>query len=112
MVHEILETEAILISNPKSEHQDIVEMLKRRISGYITAQKFVMIMYNVSNVLLDKACAITPGKRSPTVTTLDDGEYKAVSSLVLRKEVSAKMDELHQIGATDILCIELTNSLM
>jgi len=112
IVHSILETEAILISNPKSEHKDILSMLKRRISGYITAQKYVMIMFNVSNELLDKACTIVPGKRSPTITTLDDGEYKAVSSLVARKAVSAKMDELHEIGATDILCIELTNSLM
>jgi ATP phosphoribosyltransferase len=86
--------------------------LKRRIDGYITAIKYVMIMYNVSAELLQDAIAITPGKRSPTVTSLDDSHYKAVSSLVLKKELSQKMDALHDIGATDILALELSNSRM
>lgn len=111
MVHKILDTQALLISNPNTTHTDVVSLLKRRISGYITAQKFVMIMYNVSNELLSAASAITPGKRSPTVTNLDGG-FKAVSSLVTRKEVNDKMDKLHELGATDILVIELSNTLM
>jgi ATP phosphoribosyltransferase len=69
-------------------------------------------MYNVSNDLLAKAITITPGKRSPTVTNLDDNMLKAVSSLVLKKESNAKMDELHAIGATDILILNLMNSRM
>lgn len=87
-------------------------MLKRRLDGYITATKFVMIMYNVSVDNLEDACSITPGKRSPTVTALDDPNFKAVSALVSTKEVSEKMDKLHEIGATDILVFELHNSLM
>lgn len=71
-----------------------------------------MIMYNVSEDLLHQAIRITPGKRSPTVTSLDDSHYKAVSSLVLKSEVSKKMDELHDVGATDILVLNLTNSRM
>jgi ATP phosphoribosyltransferase len=71
-----------------------------------------MIMYNVSNELLEQAISITPGKRSPTVTSLDDSQSKAVSSLVLKKEASVKMDELHDIGASDILVLNLMNSRM
>jgi ATP phosphoribosyltransferase len=71
-----------------------------------------MIMYNISNELMEKAISITPGKRSPTVTSLDDNQSKAVSSLVLKKEASAKMDELHDVGATDILVLNLMNSRM
>lgn len=89
-----------------------MDLLKRRIEGYITATKYVMIMYNISADLLEKAVEITPGKRSPTVTSLDDSHYKAVSSLVLKKEVSDKMDALHDIGATDILVLNLSNSRM
>lgn len=87
-------------------------MLQRRIDGYITATKFVMLMYNVHNDLLSKATVITPGKRSPTITALDDGQYKAVSSLVLSKNVNNIMDQLHDLGATDILVIDLHNSRM
>lgn len=112
IVSEILSTQAILIANPNAEHTDLVELIKRRIEGYITATKYVMITYNVSSDLLAKAVEITPGKRSPTVTSLEDGVCKAVSSLVLKSEVSSKMDALHDVGATDILVMDISNSRM
>eukprot|EP00529_Nitzschia_sp_RCC80_P030453 CAMPEP_0113452676 /NCGR_PEP_ID=MMETSP0014_2-20120614/6968_1 /TAXON_ID=2857 /ORGANISM="Nitzschia sp." /LENGTH=295 /DNA_ID=CAMNT_0000344053 /DNA_START=51 /DNA_END=938 /DNA_ORIENTATION=+ /assembly_acc=CAM_ASM_000159 len=112
VVHEILDTQAILIANPNSEHKEIISVLKKRIEGYLTATKYVMIVYNVSNDILQDAIKITPGKRSPTVTNLDCGNVKAVSALVLKKEVSNKMDDLHDIGATDILVLDLQNSRM
>lgn len=112
VVADILSTQAILIANPNAEHQELVDLIKRRIDGYITATKYVMVMYNVSNDLLSQAVQITPGKRSPTITPLDDGLSKAVSSLVLKREASNKMDELHALGATDILVFELANSRM
>lgn len=112
VVHDILDTQAILISNPNSTHKDLIARLKNRIEGYITATKYVMIVYNVANEFMDKAIAITPGKKSPTVTALECGNVKSVSSLVLKKEVSDKMDALHDIGATDILVLEVQNSRM
>ena len=111
VVSDILETQSILIGNPNAEHADLVEMIKSRIEGYITATKYNMIIYNVSDELLSAALAITPGKRSPSITTLDDGG-KAVSSLVLKKEVSAKMDALKAMGASDILVLAIANSRM
>jgi ATP phosphoribosyltransferase-like protein len=111
VVANILETESILIGNPQAEHKELVEMIKGRIEGYIVATKYNMMIYNVSDNLLAEALKITPGKRSPTITTLDDGG-KAVSSLVLKKEVSAKMDALKAIGATDILVLSISNSRM
>jgi ATP phosphoribosyltransferase len=112
VVAEISETQSVLISNPHAAYQNIVDLLKLRIEGYITATKYSMIVYNVTNDLLEAALGITPGKRSPTITALDDGVSKSVSSLILKKEVSAKMDALHQVGATDILVMEISNSRM
>lgn len=112
VVSDILSTQSILISNPNAEHGDLVELIKRRIEGYITAKKYLMIVYNISSNLLEQAVKITPGKRSPTITTLDSGDCKSVSSLVLKKEVNDRMDELHKIGATDILVLNIANSLM
>ncbi|KAL7574969.1 hypothetical protein ACA910_010788 [Epithemia clementina (nom. ined.)] len=111
VVAEILSTQAILIVNPHAEHQEIVDMIKRRIDGYITATKYSLILFNVANELVQQACAITPGKKSPSITTLDDGG-KAISALVPKSELSAKMDELHDLGATDILAMDLSNSRM
>ena len=101
-----------MISNPNSAHAELVNLMKQRIEGYITAKKYVLIMYNVAVDLLDEAVKITPGKRSPTITNLECGNVKAVSSLVLKKEVSEKMDALHAVGATDILVLNLNNSRM
>jgi ATP phosphoribosyltransferase len=71
-----------------------------------------MIVYNVSNDVFNKAVSITPGKRSPTVTSLDDGVSKSVSALVPKKTVNTIMDQLHDVGATDILVMDIHNSRM
>ena len=71
----------------------------------------VMISYNVTDDVLEKALAITPGKKSPNVTTLADGA-KAISCLIHKNEVVKKMDELEEVGATDILTFTLSNSRM
>lgn len=101
-----------MIANPHAEHGEIVDLVQRRLTGFITAKDFVMIVYNVSNDIFDKAVAITPGKRSPTVTSLDNAEMKSVSALVAKKQLNEVMDQLHEIGATDILAMDISNSRM
>ena len=61
---------------------------------------------------MPEALKITPGKKSATITSLECGKDKAVSSLVLKKDVSDIMDAVHDVGATDILVLELKNSRM
>mmetsp|Transcript_9464 Transcript_9464/g.23569 ORF Transcript_9464/g.23569 Transcript_9464/m.23569 type:complete len:296 (-) Transcript_9464:249-1136(-) len=112
VVHDILDTQATLISNPNTHHPDLITKLQKRLQGYITSTKYVMVMYNILNELMEEAIKITPGKKSPTITNLNCGTTKAVSSLVLKKEVSDKMDALQEVGATDILVLELQNSRM
>lgn len=112
VVAEVLQTESVLIANPNSKHNDIINLIKRRIDGYMVAQQYVMISYNIHNDLLEKALKITPGKKSPNITTLQDSNYKAVSCLVVKKEMNDKMDELHDMGAVDILTFALSNTRM
>jgi ATP phosphoribosyltransferase len=40
IVENIMETEAVLITNPNSKHKDILATLKKRIEGYLTATKY------------------------------------------------------------------------
>jgi len=112
VVADVLKTEAILISNPHTEHKGTIKLIKRRVEGFITSTKFVMISYNVHNDLLSAAVLVTPGMKSPTIQTLEDKDYKAISCLVEKKLVSSKMDELHDLGASDILTFALTNTRM
>lgn len=78
----------------------------------MTAKKYVMISYNCHVDILAKVLQITPGKKSPNITSLVDSDFKAVTCLVLKKEVNKKMDELHDAGATDILTFALSNTRM
>ena len=72
IVEKIMDTQAVLIKNKKALHPELIERITRRIHGHFTATKYMMIQYNVRRDALDKAIVVTPGKRSPTITNLDD----------------------------------------
>lgn len=74
------------------------------------AQKFVLCQYNIPRASLSTASDITPGKRAPTVTALEEDGWVAVSSMVEKKQVATVMDELIRVGATDILVLSIANS--
>lgn len=111
VVDVVMETQSVLISNPKNKHTDLVAKLKKRIQGHLAARKFNLINYNVARANLPAACKITPGKRSPTVSPLEDPLWVSVNAMILRKETSDIMDKLEAIGATDLLVTEITNYL-
>jgi ATP phosphoribosyltransferase-like protein len=78
--------------------------------GVITAQKYILCQYNVPRSMLPQATNITPGKRAPTVTALDEPDWVAVSSMVEKKIIATVMDDLTAVGATDILVLEIANT--
>jgi len=108
----VLSTQSVLIANPQTEHTELVEVVRRRIAGYLTASRFVMITYNVHRAALKQATNITPGKRSPTIMQLEDSNWVAVNALVEKKRAASVMDDLESIGATDILTTQLHSSRM
>lgn len=48
----MLNTQCILIANPQSTHTELIEIIRRRIAGYLTASRYVMITYNVHRASL------------------------------------------------------------
>lgn len=106
----IMESQVVMISNPDSINTKMIEYLKKRVSGYLTATKFQYMVYNVPKTHLAEAEALTPGKRSPTVSTLEDTDWVSVSVLVKRSDVQSIMDSLEAIGARDILVWDLKNT--
>lgn len=108
----ILTSEAVLIRSvepKKPEHLPAIDKITRRINGVLAANKFLLCTYNVSRSLLKKACEVTPGRRAPTVTSLEDDDWVAVQSMVLKNEAAAIMDQLQEIGAVDIFLLSLHN---
>ncbi|CEG37858.1 atp phosphoribosyltransferase [Plasmopara halstedii] len=108
LISTILKTQAVLIANPHSKQKDLVHKVHQRILGYITATKYRMVSYNVDKEKLDEATKITPGRRSPTINSLVGGDY-AVSAMVEVNNVSNVMDQLHEVGATDIMIFNIEN---
>lgn len=118
-VSTIMTTETVLIANPHSQSRELVELIRRRIAGYITATKYVMVAYNIRRSDLPIAKKITPGKLSPTISPLENSghngdmaEWVAVSALVPRKDAASIMDALEAAGADSILLTALISSRM
>jgi len=109
VISEILESEAVLIANPNTHFQDVIKTVTSRIEGIIHANKYVMVEYNVERTNLAKALKITPGKRSATLSPLDDDNWVAVQSMILQKEENFILDKLQEIGAHDIVTFNIQN---
>ena len=108
----VLETEAVLIrsTNPKHPHLDpLIDLITKRIAGVIAAEKYVVVQYNILRDHLVDAKRVTPGRRAPTVSPLEEGNWVAVSAMVEKKKSAKVLDDLVGIGAEDILVFNLDN---
>ena len=103
----IFKSQSVLISRNNIEDQNAVDVFVRRLQGVITARAYVLVDYDIPNTLIDKACAITPGIESPTVSTLHDSAWSAVRAMVPRKQVHSVMDELYDLGARGVIVTDI-----
>lgn len=103
----ILTSEAIVIKRTGVAIPAGLEVLIRRLQGVVTARRYVLLDYDVSKDLVEKACAITPGLESPTISPLQKADWVAVRAMVLRKETNRVMDELWALGARGILVTDI-----
>ncbi|CAE6475446.1 unnamed protein product [Rhizoctonia solani] len=108
----IMSSEAVLISSsvPKKPHMlSVMEQLKSRLAGVVASAKYILCQYNVRRADLAVARKITPGRRSATVSSLDDAEWVAVSSMVEKDKAATVMDELRMAGAEDVFLLKIDN---
>ena len=103
----IFKSQSVLISRNNIEDQNSVDVFVRRLQGVITARAYVLVDYDIPNTLIDKACVITPGIESPTVSSLHDSAWSAVRAMVPRKQVHAVMDELYDLGARGVIVTDI-----
>jgi len=103
----ILRSEAVLIRRDGSHEDSGIEVLHRRMLGVVTARHYVMLDYDVPASLVDEACAITPGLESPTVSNLQNPDWKAVRAMVPRSVTNQIMDQLWEMGARAILVTDI-----
>jgi ATP phosphoribosyltransferase len=103
----LLSSQAVLVRRRGAEPTPRVEQLARRLQGVIIARQYVLMDYDISNDLVEKAVAIAPGLESPTVSPLHERGWSAVRVMVPRKNTHRLMDELWVLGARGILVTDI-----
>ena len=103
----LLVSEALLIRRAGVGQDGEVATFVRRIQGVIAARTYVMVDYDIPAELVARACVITPGIESPTVSPLADARWSAVRAMVSREKVHHVMDELYELGARGIIVTDI-----
>jgi ATP phosphoribosyltransferase len=101
--------QTLLIQNPRSSHGDLADRVVRRLEGVVIARGYSLLEYNIPRSRLARAEEITPGFKSPTVSSLEDPDWCAVRVMVKRGEVIPIMEKLEALGASAILETQITN---
>ena len=99
----ILRSEAVLVRRGGAGDHPGLEVLIRRLNGVLVARQYVLMDYDVRVELVEKACEITPGLESPTVSPLHDQGWVAVRAMVPRDRTNQVMDDLYALGGRAIL---------
>ena len=90
--------------------EGVLEILIRRLKGVVTARQYVLMDYDCPNSVLEKACAITPGFESPTISPLRKEGWVAVRAMVLKEDIHKVMDDLWALGAKGVLVTDIKAS--
>lgn len=103
----VLRSEALLVRRRGADSDPALDTFVRRIQGVIAARTFVLVDYDIRAELVDRACAITPGVESPTVSPLHDQGWVAVRAMVPKREVHRIMDDLYELGGRGIIVTDI-----
>jgi ATP phosphoribosyltransferase len=101
---------AAFYAHPGREELEQVTTMSGRIEGKLVAQEWLMVEYDVPVSILSRACEITPGIESPTVTPLQNEGWYAVKAMVRRREAHRIMDELSRVGCKGILLTRIESA--
>lgn len=110
----LMHSEAVLIRSPRLEADDErLTILSRRLQGVLTAQRNVLMDYDIPVEKVSAAVDITPWvSKAPTISPLHDKQWAAVRVVVPKAKVNQLMDQLYEVGARGIIVTALQASRM
>ncbi|MEI6361232.1 MAG: ATP phosphoribosyltransferase [Actinomycetes bacterium] len=103
----IMVSEALVVRRRGAPQVPAVDTFVRRLHGVMVARSYVLVDYDILTEHIEKACAMTPGIESPTVSSLHDPLWSAVRAMVPASDVHRIMDELYELGARGILVTDI-----
>ncbi|MBV8388234.1 MAG: ATP phosphoribosyltransferase [Mucilaginibacter sp.] len=98
----VMSSEAILIGKPGiAEHEHVQELLQR-VQSVLRAKETKYVVLNIHNENLDKAIALLPGVKSPSVVPLAEEGWVAVHTVIPENDFWDRINSLKQAGAQGI----------
>jgi ATP phosphoribosyltransferase len=115
-IHQILESEAVLVANRVSladpAKKANIDRLLMRINAVRAAKRFRYVMMNAPAARLEEIRAVIPGLKSPTVVPLADPGWVAVHTAIEESTFWESVERLRAAGATEILVSPLEKMLL
>jgi ATP phosphoribosyltransferase len=112
----ILESEAVLVANPRSLEDPAkranIERLVMRIGAVQAAKRYKYLMMNAPEEALPAIRAVVPGLKAPTIVPLADPGWVAVHTAVEEDAFWESIERLRAAGATEILVSSLEKLLL
>lgn len=103
----ILESEAVVIRRAGNVVGAGLERLLRRLEGILVARRYVLLEYVAPRAELERACGITPGVKSPTLSPVSEPDWMAVAAMVKVQGLNGVIDQLGELGAKGIIAHEI-----
>lgn len=112
----ILESEAVLVANPRSmddpQRRANIERLLMRIDAVKAARQFKYVMMNAQVEALPAIMEVVPGLKAPTVVPLATEGWVAVHTALREDDFWESIERLRAAGASEILVSSLDKLLL
>lgn len=107
----VMESEAVLVANPQlsDDKCNLIEKLKLRLNSIIQSEGYKYVLMNLPPEAVEKAVNLIPGMKSPTLIPLANSDWYALQVVLHENDLWDKIEQLKQIGAEDILVLQLEN---
>ncbi len=103
----ILTSEAVLIQRAGSSQGAGMDRLVKRLEGILVAREYVLLEYVVPRAVIEAACRITPGVKSPTLSPVSEEGWVAVAAMVRTAGLNRIIDQLSELGAKGIIAQDI-----
>lgn len=98
----VMSSEAILIGKAGIEDHEHVQELLQRVQSVLRAKETKYVVLNIHRDNLDKAIALLPGVKSPSVVPLAEEGWVAVHTVIPESDFWDRINQLRQAGAQGI----------
>lgn len=110
-VEQVFFSEAVLIARPglDGEKSAGLEKLKFRLRSILASRGMKYLLMNIPQDAVDAAVALLPAMKSPTLLPLAETGWFSLHAVVPEEVLWEKIEQLKEIGAEDILVLNLEN---